>query len=562
MVDQIGNRGSRFRLVSLWGQIYKYYRVIFHKSYLLNIDMKIVEIENVKLVESEIDFIKIMNIKLSNTIERSLKLKDEEVSYGEVEDFHIKSLFLYGDFEAIHESIQSLEFLKKLIVKKHNNQSRGISKIILPNSIGNLSHLEILVLSEYIELFLPETFKNLKNLKEITLATVNLQNTDMLNNINSPKLEYFNLVSENLTSIEKQFFNQNIYLKTLYLECISIENLSEALGDLKELESLTIKKGIFLRNIPDGLCELNKLVNLKIEQTGLIKIPENIGLLHNLKKLSISWNRLKALPPSICKLFNLVELKVDHNNITKLPDEIGAISCLEELFLNNNKLQEIPSSFGNLRKLKIVDFSNNELNNFPEIKCNFQFTTKINLYRNKLTKLHPSIGKMVGLQELNLNSNFIQYLPDSIGDFLKLEKFTINTNKLSQLPDSMKKLKNMMIFEISSNKLQEIPDIFGLWTKLKNLDLSRNQISSLPASISKLEKLQEFFVGFNKIENFPYEIENLLRIETLDLSNNQIANLSKKVKIPKSLTFLNMSKNPKVFKMDDFITKDKLETLF
>ena len=55
-------------------------------------------------------------------------------------------------------------------------------------------------------------------------------------------------------------------------------------------------------------------------------LPEDIGSLQNLEKLSISGNRLQKLPHSISKLVRLKELALAGNKLQELPSSIGSLS--------------------------------------------------------------------------------------------------------------------------------------------------------------------------------------------------------------------------------------------
>jgi len=77
-------------------------------------------------------------------------------------------------------------------------------------------------------------------------------------------------------------------------------------------------------------------------------LPEEIGLLSNLKVLSLSGNQLSSLPKSISKLEKLQVLDVSNNRLTdKVVDDIGKLPSLREIKLSNNLLSVFPDGLLN-----------------------------------------------------------------------------------------------------------------------------------------------------------------------------------------------------------------------
>ena len=58
----------------------------------------------------------------------------------------------------------------------------------------------------------------------------------------------------------------------------------------------------------------------------LESLPEGIGNLEHLEKLSVSGNRLQKLPHSISNLLRLKELALAGNRLQELPSSIGSLS--------------------------------------------------------------------------------------------------------------------------------------------------------------------------------------------------------------------------------------------
>ena len=67
-------------------------------------------------------------------------------------------------------------------------------------------------------------------------------------------------------------------------------------------------------------------------------MPQEIGELTNLARLSLANNQLTEIPKTIGKLTNLKELYLHNNQLQALPTEIGQLKNLKELWLDHNQL--------------------------------------------------------------------------------------------------------------------------------------------------------------------------------------------------------------------------------
>jgi leucine-rich repeat protein SHOC2 len=189
---------------------------------------------------------------------------------------------------------------------------------------------------------------------------------------------------------------------------------------------------------------------------GLTTLPNSIGNLAHLTKLSLSYNYLTSIPESIGSLSNLSKLDISHNRLTSLPEDIGNLYYLTELNLNHNQLTNLPESMGNL-----------------------YYLTKLNLSYNRLTKLPDRIGSLSNLQELYLHNNNIISLPDRIGNLYDLIKLDLSHNNLTNLPDRIGDLYNLTKLNLSHNNLTKLPDRIGTLSNLRELDLNTNPLLDL-----------------------------------------------------------------------------------
>ncbi|MHA2250677.1 MAG: leucine-rich repeat domain-containing protein [Candidatus Kariarchaeaceae archaeon] len=140
------------------------------------------------------------------------------------------------------------------------------TQLTIPDSIGNLTNLESLDLSDNQLTNLPESIGNLTNLESLDLS------------------------SNLLTSLPK------------------------SIGNLVNLKSLNLS-GNQLTNLPESIGNLTNLETLDLSGYQLTTLPESIGDLSNLESLWLMGNQLTNLPGSIVKLNNLHTLIVDNYEI-------------------------------------------------------------------------------------------------------------------------------------------------------------------------------------------------------------------------------------------------------
>jgi Leucine-rich repeat (LRR) protein len=78
---------------------------------------------------------------------------------------------------------------------------------------------------------------------------------------------------------------------------------------------------------------------LALDSNRLAELPEEIGSLSRLERLSASQNALIGLPPSIKNLKSLAVLRLSKNKFSSIPDQLGACTSLEEIDFSDNYLQ-------------------------------------------------------------------------------------------------------------------------------------------------------------------------------------------------------------------------------
>jgi Leucine-rich repeat (LRR) protein len=229
----------------------------------------------------------------------------------------------------------------------------------LPDSIGLLSSLQKLVVSNRPELILrglPESVSKLTALKSLSL-NVHLDDLALLQHFTG--LAHLELIFRDRHYTDSQYLDviwDLTGLKSLHLEADrsirqieAVYSLPDDISSLINLESLYIQKLRNLHELPESIGTLSCLTELVLwSLPDLERLPYSIGSLKRLKILNIGFcENLRRLPPSIGDLDSLEELQlVLCFKLRKLPDGIGKLDALKVLSISN--CREIPDSFADL----------------------------------------------------------------------------------------------------------------------------------------------------------------------------------------------------------------------
>lgn len=224
-------------------------------------------------------------------------------------------------------------------------------------------------------------------------------------------------------------------LTRLDLHSNRISELPDSIGDLFSLVFLDLKANQ-LSTLPTTLCKLSCLAELDLSSNQLSSLPDTIGNLISLKKLIIDTNNIEELPHTIGHCSSLLELHADYNRLKALPEAIGRLESLEILSVRYNNIKGLPTTMASMAKLKELDVSFNELESVPESLCLATSIVKMNLGNNfaDLKSLPKSIGNLEMLEELDISNNQIHVLPDSFGMLSKLRVLRIQENPLEVPP--------------------------------------------------------------------------------------------------------------------------------
>ncbi|XP_010446921.1 PREDICTED: plant intracellular Ras-group-related LRR protein 4 [Camelina sativa] len=224
-------------------------------------------------------------------------------------------------------------------------------------------------------------------------------------------------------------------LTKLDLHSNRIGQLPESIGELLNLVYLNLGSNQ-LSSLPSAFSRLVKLEELDLSCNNLPILPESIGSLVSLKKLDVETNDIEEIPHSIGGCSSLKELRADYNKLKALPEAIGKITTLETLSVRYNNIRQLPTTMSSLASLRELDVSFNELESVPESLCFATTLVKLNVGNNfgDMISLPRSIGNLEMLEELDISNNQIRVLPESFKMLTKLRVFRAQENPLQVPP--------------------------------------------------------------------------------------------------------------------------------
>ncbi|TQE08066.1 hypothetical protein C1H46_006340 [Malus baccata] len=230
-------------------------------------------------------------------------------------------------------------------------------------------------------------------------------------------------------------------LTKLDIHSNQLVNLPESFGELSNLTDLDLHANM-LKSLPASFGNLINLLNLDLSSNKFTRLPDVIGKLASLKLLNVETNELQELPYTIGSCTSIVELHLDFNELRALPEAVGKIESLEVLTLHYNRIKALPTTIGNLNNLKELDISFNELESIPENLCFAVNLRKLNVANNfaDMRALPRSIGNLELLEELDISDDQIRTLPNSFKMLSKLRVFRADETPMEVPPREVIKL--------------------------------------------------------------------------------------------------------------------------
>ncbi|XGB41553.1 MAG: leucine-rich repeat-containing serine/threonine-protein kinase [Nodosilinea sp. LVE1205-7] len=116
--------------------------------------------------------------------------------------------------------------------------------------------------------------------------------------------------------------------------------------------------------LPDNLPRLHKLQKLFLSNNHFETVPEVLQQCNQLSMVAFKGNRINRLPENALP-GQLRWLILTDNCLDSLPDSIGSLSHLQKLSLAGNQLRHLPHQLAHCQSLEFIRLAANQLEEFP-----------------------------------------------------------------------------------------------------------------------------------------------------------------------------------------------------
>lgn len=215
---------------------------------------------------------------------------------------------------------------------------------------------------------------------------------------------------------------------------------------------------------PNSLQKTTASINatsLDYSEQKLIKVPDDVSLRRELKKLVFFRNAIDTVPAFIGGMDSLQKLSFKSNKLVHLDSNAMDLPSLKELDLRFNRLERIPDGFGGMTDLEVLDLRNNRLKSLPGSIGALKKLEFLYLSDNDLRSLPSTLLALPKLKFLVVGRNSIEgRLPDWICDMQQLVELDVSgccTD--NRLPDDLSRLRNLELLTVSP--YQVLPNNLG-----------------------------------------------------------------------------------------------------
>ncbi|KAL7134527.1 hypothetical protein ABFS83_11G032000 [Erythranthe nasuta] len=338
------------------------------------------------------------------------------------------------------------------------------------------------------------------------------------------KLHTLNLSNNRITALPDDFWSLTS-LENLNLSFNQISGvLSSNVGNFVQLQSLDLSHNYFSGNIPDSVSSLTSLLALNLSRNGFESvIPLGVSKCWSLVSIDLSSNKLNGSVPfgfGAALFPNLKFLNLAGNEISGRDSGFSGMKVMRYLNISGNLFEG--SVIGVFEgALEVVDLSRNRFRGHIA-KVNFSSTFNwsnllyLDMSENQISgEFSDDLSRAASLKHLNLAHNrFTEQQFLKVDMLSSLEYLNLSgTNLIGQIPKNISLLRSLRVLDLSKNNLSNhIPPI--LIKNLKILDFSYNKLTGdIPLFLlQELLEMERFNFSYNNLSFCSSQFSN----ETLE----------------------------------------------
>jgi hypothetical protein len=201
-----------------------------------------------------------------------------------------------------------------------------------------------------------------------------------------------------------------------------------------------LKEGHYVLPLSDkGLTDIEGINRLMVEFNGQIRSISEFPDLH----LFLNQNRIIKIPDELGDMHNIVYLYLKENRIHEVPAAIAGMAGIEGMYFTSNRITVIPQEIFGMtsQRLRKLEFTDNQIKVLPEDIGNLTELIHFRMDRNRLVSIPESIGKLTQLRVVNFADNDLQCIPESFGNVPVMYILNLSGNKnLKSLPSGFSQI--------------------------------------------------------------------------------------------------------------------------
>lgn len=180
----------------------------------------------------------------------------------------------------------------------------------------------------------------------------------------------------------------------------------------------------------------------------ILEVKNSMGTGHEITTLDLGGLELDSIPDEIGTLTGLKKLTLSLNNITDIKN-LEQLEKLTELYLGGNQISEI-KNVDKLVNLTVLNLGNNRISEIENLDKLVNLSTLI-LWYNQIKEV-KNLDKLINLKVLFLSFNQISVIA-SLGQNPKFEILDLSRNKIKDVPEKF--LESFQVFNSNHVSFKE-----------------------------------------------------------------------------------------------------------
>jgi Leucine-rich repeat (LRR) protein len=324
--------------------------------------------------------------------------------------------------------------------------------------------------------------------------------------------------------------------KLTLVKCSAFLKAFDEAADIGIFDGSSLNLHLF----PLGTFRIATLTNLSIRDNHIMRIPDEISCIKNLRQFDLRQNPCRRLPPTLCML-SITELLCDQETFTCPPPLIVsqglqkinwflrkffAARLTGKVMIRDEKLGIFEFFEGDFDNIKTFDVNNARIQEIPAGIRLCTALTDLHLDDNHISLISDEFCECWSLRKVSFSNNRIsQQMNMRIAHLQLLAEINVSGNFLNTIPEAIFCIPNILIVNVGNNRIGGFKVPAQSWRSLTQLDLSKNIFTELPISLFDVISIKVLIVAENEIALVQQQFNFLQNLISLNISSNKLEDL-------------------------------------